>query len=93
MIDGLPFPEAYRPPQIPVTEWSHVDRDRPVNYPIYEEREHYLATVAGYETNKYQITPELRAAIRQRWGQIIQRYGYDRQSEAPRFPSSVEARC
>jgi len=39
--------------------------------------EEYLASVAGYETNRYQLTPEKRAEIQQRWGPVIQRYGYD----------------
>lgn len=56
MTDGLPFPEAYQPPQIPVSEWSHVDRDRPVNYPIYEEREHYLSTVHGFDAGSFEAT-------------------------------------
>jgi hypothetical protein len=36
----------------------------------------YLAGLKGYETNKYQITPEQRAAISKRWGEVIARYGY-----------------
>ena len=36
----------------------------------------YLASVNGYETNKYQVTPEQRAAIGKRWGEVIARYGY-----------------
>ncbi len=38
--------------------------------------ESYLASIAGYETNRYQLTPEQRTAIRQRWGHVIERYGY-----------------
>jgi omega-hydroxy-beta-dihydromenaquinone-9 sulfotransferase len=36
----------------------------------------YLASVKGYETNKYQLTAEQRAEIRRRWGHVIDRYGY-----------------
>ncbi len=36
----------------------------------------YLASLASYETNRYQITPEQRAEIRRRWGRVIERYGY-----------------
>jgi hypothetical protein len=36
----------------------------------------YLASVKGYETNKYQITDAQRAEITQRWGNVIRRYGY-----------------
>ena len=37
----------------------------------------YLAGIKGYETNKYQITPEQRQAISQKWGDVIARYGYE----------------
>jgi omega-hydroxy-beta-dihydromenaquinone-9 sulfotransferase len=36
----------------------------------------YLATVKGYETNKYELTDQERAAIAQRWRAVIERYGY-----------------
>jgi hypothetical protein len=36
----------------------------------------YLAGIKGYETNKYQITPQQRAVIKHRWGEVITRYGY-----------------
>jgi hypothetical protein len=36
----------------------------------------YLATIKGYETNKYQLTDEERATIAARWGDVIRRYGY-----------------
>jgi hypothetical protein len=39
--------------------------------------EEYLASVAGYETNRYQLTPEQRAEIGRRWGDVIRRYGYE----------------
>ena len=38
--------------------------------------EEYLASIKGYETNKYQLAPEQRAAIARRWGDVIRRYGY-----------------
>jgi len=41
--------------------------------------EAYLASVAGYETNRYELTPERKAEIAERWGEVIQRYGYDKQ--------------
>ena len=40
--------------------------------------EQYLATIKGYETNRYQLTPALRAEITRRWGKVIDRYGYAR---------------
>ena len=36
----------------------------------------YLASINGYETNKYQVTPEQRAVIAKRWAEVIARYGY-----------------
>lgn len=38
--------------------------------------EEYLRQNAGYETNKYDLTPAQRAAIEDRWGDVIRRYGY-----------------
>jgi hypothetical protein len=37
----------------------------------------YLDQVAGYETNRYELSPELRAEIGRRWGAVIRRYGYE----------------
>jgi hypothetical protein len=38
--------------------------------------ESYLASLAGYETNRYQLTDEQRAEIARRWRPVIERYGY-----------------
>lgn len=38
--------------------------------------EAYLATIKGYETNRWTLTPEQRAEITRRWGDVIRRYGY-----------------
>jgi hypothetical protein len=38
--------------------------------------EQYLATIKGYETNRYELTPSERALVTRQWGKIIQRYGY-----------------
>jgi hypothetical protein len=38
--------------------------------------EAYLATIKGYETNRYQLTEEERARVTERWGEVIRRYGY-----------------
>ncbi len=38
--------------------------------------EEYVRTTAGYETNKYAVTPAERAEITRRWGDVIERYGY-----------------
>lgn len=37
----------------------------------------YLAANDGYETNRYQLTPQQRDEISRRWGTVIQRYGYE----------------
>ncbi len=39
--------------------------------------EDYLAKNREYRTNKYDLPPELRAAIARRWGDVIRRYGYE----------------
>ena len=39
--------------------------------------EEYLASINGYETNRYQLTPEQKAEITRRWGEVIKRYRYD----------------
>jgi hypothetical protein len=36
----------------------------------------YLAQLAGYETNRYTLTPELEREVTHRWGKVIERYGY-----------------
>jgi hypothetical protein len=36
----------------------------------------YLASIKGYETNKYELTDKQRAAIAYHWGDVIRRYGY-----------------
>jgi hypothetical protein len=38
----------------------------------------YLKNTANYERNSYTQDPEIRRAIRQRWGAVIQQYGYDK---------------
>jgi hypothetical protein len=41
--------------------------------------EAYLAGIRGYERNRYELTPELRAEIARRWAPVIRRYGYEEQ--------------
>ena len=36
----------------------------------------YFAKKADYQTNRYQVPPELAAEIRLRWASFFQRYGY-----------------
>ncbi|MCI0461815.1 MAG: sulfotransferase [Gemmataceae bacterium] len=50
-------------------ELGAFDRVRP-------QLERYVASLKGYETNRYEIPPQLRAEIGRRWGPVIQRYGY-----------------
>jgi hypothetical protein len=42
--------------------------------------EQYLTTIKGYETNRYQLSPETRAEITRRWGAVIRQYGYEPES-------------
>ncbi len=62
----------------PVSELQHVYKA--LELEGFEEArphvEHYLSQTTGYETNKYSITPEQRAEIDRRWGDVIRRYGY-----------------
>jgi hypothetical protein len=37
----------------------------------------YLASLAGYETNRYELTDAQRAEITRRWGEAMRRYGYE----------------
>lgn len=37
----------------------------------------FVAGLRGYETNKYKLTAVQRDEITRRWGDVIQRYGYD----------------
>jgi omega-hydroxy-beta-dihydromenaquinone-9 sulfotransferase len=37
----------------------------------------YLANVAGYETNRYELSPEMREEIGRRWATVIERYQYE----------------
>jgi hypothetical protein len=39
--------------------------------------EKYLAGLANYQTNRYQLAPEVREKIRSRWGEVIRRYRYE----------------
>ena len=38
--------------------------------------EEYVASTAGYKTNKYELAPELRDQIARRWDFFIRQYGY-----------------
>jgi hypothetical protein len=44
--------------------------------PVRPRIQQYLASIAGYETNRYELTPQMRAEISRRWGDVIRRYGY-----------------
>jgi hypothetical protein len=54
--------------------------------------EQFQASRAGYTTNRYPIlSPRQRAAIADRWGAIIRRYGYDRPQQTPVPPTPARA--
>ncbi len=44
--------------------------------PVVAKVQHYLKETSGYQTNQFDLTPELKARIRQHWAPIIDRYGY-----------------
>jgi omega-hydroxy-beta-dihydromenaquinone-9 sulfotransferase len=48
--------------------------------------EEYLASVKGYETNRYELTPAQREAVTRRWGAIARQYGYGEVEEALQAP-------
>jgi hypothetical protein len=50
--------------------------------------EAYLARVAGYQTNHYELSPELRDEISRRWGKVIRQYGY---APTPKTPIPISA--
>ena len=49
--------------------------------------EDYLAGQKDYKTNRYQITPEMRAEIGRRWDRYIRRYGYAKEEAANGQPA------
>lgn len=52
--------------------------------------EAFLGTLKGYETNKYELTAEQRTEIRQRWSDVLRRYGYEAE-EPLAVPASASA--
>ena len=49
---------------------------------VRPELEAYVAAQADYKTNRYEMSPELRDQITQRWAPFIERYGYSAEGEA-----------
>jgi omega-hydroxy-beta-dihydromenaquinone-9 sulfotransferase len=39
--------------------------------------ERYLAQMEGYQTNRYELSPELRSQVAARWGKYMKRFGYE----------------
>jgi hypothetical protein len=51
----------------------------------------FTTGMAGYETNRYELPAETRMVIRQRWGEVIERYGYgDAACRPPAIPAPKE---
>ncbi len=44
--------------------------------------EEYLSSVKDYRTNRYELPPEIESEVTERWGSIIDRYGYTRRSNS-----------
>jgi hypothetical protein len=61
---------------------------------VQPRMEAYLAQVAGYQTNRYDLSPERREEITRRWNAVIHRYGYaPKPAPLPRVRSiQVDAR-
>src|SRR5262249_45276844 len=45
--------------------------------------EAYLASIAGYEKNRYELPAPLREEIGRRWGDVIRQYGYGNSEPRP----------
>ena len=43
---------------------------------VREKIEQYLAEKKNYQTNRYELEPEVRLEIKKRWGWYCERYGY-----------------
>jgi hypothetical protein len=49
----------------------------------------HLEQLSDYQTNRYQMSPELRAKIDEHWGHVIRQYGYDSPSVKPARPPAA----
>ncbi len=47
---------GYHPATVPYEKRGPGERDRAINYPLFEERTHYLATVHGFEAGGFEAT-------------------------------------
>lgn len=45
--------------------------------PIRDRLEQYVAGKKDYKTNRHELEPELKSAIRQRWAEYFERFGYE----------------
>ena len=52
--------------------------------------EKYFAGQKDYKTNRYQMTPELRAEITRRWTTFIEQYGYAKEQTGIRQPAASD---
>ncbi len=54
--------------------------------------EQFMAAHAAYKTNRYPIvSPRWRSAIAERWGDVLRRYGYDREEKPAAPPAPARA--
>lgn len=56
---------------------------------VFPRLQKYVAELAGYETNRYQLSDEQAAKITDRWGEVIRAYGYQPPSQTKRSNSHV----
>jgi hypothetical protein len=62
--------------------YEHLDLGEFEN--VLPQLERYMAGTKDYKTNKYEIAPELRRQIDDRWGRFMRRYGYCQETAAAR---------
>ena len=56
---------------------------------VRPEIEKYVAGQKDYKTNRYQITPEMRAEVARRWGKYLKDYGYAADGVGSKQPAAV----
>jgi len=57
VVDDIALPDGpYRPPQVPFGDWFYGNLDRPINFPVFEEPDHFLATIHGFDAGGFEVT-------------------------------------
>jgi hypothetical protein len=71
----LRYEDLVRDPETEIRSlYEHLDLG---DFESYEPQlKKYLAEHSNYETNKFELTPEVKDQITKRWGHVIKQYGY-----------------